>query len=208
MKVQVGQQHYQFDRYVTIKRWASLWHQLNEVMGFRAESLIEIGPGPGLFKSMCGAMGVSAWTLDIDARLLPDIVGLATDIPLPDRAVDLACAFQVLEHMPFDLSMSALREMCRVARDGVIISLPDARTAWPFAISVPKWRVLRGLIPRPFFRPAVHEFDGEHYWEINKKGFSLEFVTREIERAAQGFSVRTFRVHENPYHRFFVLKAN
>jgi len=51
----------------------------------------------------------------------------------------------------------------------------------------------------------VHNFDGEHYWEIGKFGYPLKKIVEDIQRA--GFEVKkTYRVLEFPYHRFFVLR--
>jgi len=49
-------------------------------------------------------------------------------------------------------------------------------------------------------------FNGEHHWEINKAGYALSKVVKDLENVG-GVSVsKTYRVDENPYHRFFVFK--
>jgi len=54
-------------------------------------------------------------------------------------------------------------------------------------------------------KKPVHKFDGEHYWEIGKKGYSLSKITNNIQKA--GFKIKeTYRVFENPYNSFFILK--
>ncbi|MDR2260270.1 MAG: hypothetical protein LBE06_04915, partial [Azoarcus sp.] len=61
----------------------------------------------------------------------------------------------------------------------------------------------------PFIRPKPHTFDGEHYWEINKRGYSLKTVMNAIKKSGEdaGFTLeKHYRVFENPYHHFFVLK--
>jgi hypothetical protein len=98
--------------------------------------------------------------------------------------------------------------MCRVARKAVIISLPDVRPGWASTVSLPLLRQRRFFIPYPFFTPVPHRFDGEHYWEISKEGYPLAFVSSEISSIARDFTLRTYRVHENQYHRFFVLIRN
>lgn len=51
----------------------------------------------------------------------------------------------------------------------------------------------------------MNKFNGEHYWEIGKAGYPLSKITKDIEKA--GFKIiKTYRIFENPYHRFFVLK--
>ena len=51
----------------------------------------------------------------------------------------------------------------------------------------------------------MNKFDGEHYWEIGKAGYPLNRILEDIERA--GFNIiKTYRIFEHPYHRFFILK--
>lgn len=205
MRIQVKKSHYLFPQYVTQKRWNSMWHQLQEVLALAPENVLEIGPGTGIFSAVAKKLGVTVKTIDIDPNLQPDHVGAAHDIPLESSSFDVVCAFQVLEHMPFDMSIKSILEMCRVARKAVIISLPDARTTWPFTLTLPKIGAIRFSIPRPFFTPIPHVFDGQHYWEINKSGYELKSVVSAMSNTTPSFDIRTYRVHDNPYHRFFVL---
>jgi len=51
----------------------------------------------------------------------------------------------------------------------------------------------------------VHEFDGQHYWEIGKAGHPLLMVMNEMRNV--GFEIKkTWRIFEVPYHRFFILR--
>ena len=51
----------------------------------------------------------------------------------------------------------------------------------------------------------MNNFDGEHYWEIGKAGYPLSKIINEIQKV--GFRVeKTYRVFENPYHRFLLLR--
>lgn len=205
MKKQVDKSHYEFGRYVRKQRLASMWHQLDEVIKLNPARVLEVGPGPGLFKAMAGSLGIQVETLDIDHELQPDHVASVLDIPFEDGAFDVVCAFQMLEHLPFEQSLVAFREMTRVAKNAVVVSLPDAATRWPISIHVPKIGAVQFSIPTPRLRPRRHKFDGEHYWEINKAGYSLRQVTATLKEQARVSLVRTFRVHEDPYHRFFVF---
>lgn len=206
MKKQVDKSHYAFDAYMKQPRWASTWHQLDEVLRLKPLSALEIGPGTGLFKAVAGVFGLNVKTLDIADDLSPDITGSADAIPLPDKSMDVVCAFQVLEHMPFDVSMRALREMGRVARKAVVISLPDAKPAWPSTVKIPLCKPWNFILPNPFFRKKEHIFDGEHHWEINKRGYSLDRIISIAQSALPTAEIRTYRVHQNPYHRFFSFK--
>jgi len=51
----------------------------------------------------------------------------------------------------------------------------------------------------------MNKFDGEHYWEIGKIDYSLNKIVNDIQNT--GFKIeKTYRVFENPYHRFFILR--
>lgn len=206
MRKQVDKSHYDFSNYMTKRRWISIWHQLDEVIALEPESVLEIGPGPGVFKTLASMSGLSVETLDIDADLKPDHVALADNMPFEDDTFDVVCAFQMLEHIPYEKSLEVFREMARVAKCGVVISLPDALPAWIYWLYVPKIGQLKFLLPRPFNKTRQHSFDGQHYWEINKKGYMVKQVMRDLRRASGMQLVRSYRVLENPYHRFFVFK--
>ena len=206
MQKQVNKSHYEFGKYVHKRRWASMWHQLDEVIKLEPERVLEVGPGPGLFKAMAGAMGVHVETLDLDPELEPDHVASVFEMPFEDGAFDIVCAFQMLEHLPFEQSLEAFREMVRVAQKAVVISLPDAATRWPVSIHVPKVGPVRLLIPKPRLVAPTHKFDGEHHWEISKAGYSLKRVTSDLLDGVPLRLTKTFRVHEHSYHRFFVFE--
>lgn len=175
---QVEKSHYDFTRYMSRARWQSLWHQLDEVLQLHPARVLELGPGGGVFKSMARLAGLSVETLDIDPELKPDHIGSATAIPLPDHSYDVVCAFQMLEHLPYEQSLLAFGEMVRVSRRHIVISLPDAKAVWRYTAHIPKLGVFDWLVPRPFAQTQAHTFDGEHYWEINKKGYGLRRASR------------------------------
>jgi len=206
MKKQVDKSHYEFGNYVHKRRWASMWHQLDEVIKLNPERVLEVGPGPGLFKATAGVMGVHVETLDLDPELEPDHVAPADAMPFEDDAFDVVCAFQMLEHVPYEKSLVIFAEMARVAHKGVVVSLPDAATRWPMAFHIPRLGMKWASIPKPRIRPREHEFDGEHYWEINKAGYPLEKLQDDLANAAPVRLTKTYRVNENPYHRFFVYE--
>ena len=206
MRKQVDKSHYEFNKYVHKKRWASIWHQLDEVAKLKPESILEIGPGPGLFKAVARAIGLHIETLDLDSELSPDHIASALDIPFQDEMFDVVCAFQMLEHLPFEKSVEAFREMARVARKAIIISLPDSATRWPISVHIPCVGLICFTLPKPRLMAPYHKFDGEHYWEINKAGYPLKRVSEMLLRSASVRLQRTFRVHEHPYHRFFIFE--
>lgn len=208
MKKQVEKSHYQFSKYLHKRRWASLWHQVDEVLRHGPERVLEIGPGAGVFKAVCASLGVPVETVDVDPDLKPDHVCSVRNLPFANNSFDVACAFQMLEHIPFEESVRALGELGRVARKAVVISLPDADPAWPVQITVPRLGRKSFLIRRPFFKLRKHHFNGEHYWEINKSGYSIKQVIRQFNSIGHLELVDTFRVEDFPYHRFFIFACS
>lgn len=202
--VQVKKNHYEFAKYLTKARWNSIWHQLDEVIKLQPQTILEIGPGPGLYKSVLKQLGFHIETLDFAPDLQPDHVGSATDIPLEDNSFDVVCAFQMLEHLPYEESLKAFYEMTRVSRKHIVISLPDSEPVWRYHIKIPKIGSYDFHIRVPFSKVKPHIFDGEHYWEVNKKGCELEKIINDFSSICR-LKV-TYRVPENPYHRFFVFE--
>ena len=203
---QVDKSHYSFKLYMNKERWASVWHQLNEVICFNPKNVLEIGPGPGIFKQAGKVFELNVETLDLDASLKPDCVGSATSLPFVDASYDVVCAFQMLEHLPYESALQAFSEMVRVSRRNVVLSLPDAKQVWRYRFHVPTLGSYTLLIPRPTFKLAKHVFNGEHYWEINKQGYDLDRVIQDFGNISA--LVKTYRVFENPYHRFFVFERS
>jgi SAM-dependent methyltransferase len=202
---QVSRSHYAFGQYMDKRRWSSVWHQLDEIIKLAPEYVLEIGPGTGVFKNTASAFGLKVETVDLDLELMPDYVGSATALPFADKTYDVVCAFQMLEHLPYTDALAAFREMVRVTRKNVVISLPDSKAVWPYSFQLPKVGIINFLLPKPFSAPRAHEFDGEHYWEVNKRDYSLEKIVADFSKIC-GLS-KTYRVHDNPYHRFFIFES-
>jgi ubiquinone/menaquinone biosynthesis C-methylase UbiE len=206
-KKQVEQSHYEFKKYITKPRWSSVWHQLNEVFSVSPSQVLEIGPGSGIFKELAGHFGIKVETVDIDTELKPNYIASATKLPLADNTYDCVCCFQMLEHLPYDQSLKAFGEMIRVSRKNVVISLPDAKPVWSQSVSLPKIGKFVFHIPKPIFKQWTHTFDGEHYWEVNKEGYLLKNVIEDLKETFNGCELlRTYRVNEYTYHRFFIFR--
>lgn len=199
---QVDATHYAFTRYETAERFTSYYHQMCGILALQPSSLLEIGVGGGTLLAMARAHGIHAVGMDIDIALQPTLCGSVLAMPLRDAAVDVAAAFQVLEHLPFVQFTPALRELARVSRNGVVISLPEFGNAG-LVLSLPfvrKWRWAWRAVP---WRPR-HRFDGQHYWELNKRGFARPRILAAAAEA--GLACRRTWINPfNPYHRFFVL---
>jgi 2-polyprenyl-3-methyl-5-hydroxy-6-metoxy-1,4-benzoquinol methylase len=205
MKKQVDKSHYIFSKYLHKKRWISTWHQLNEVFNCNAKNVLEVGPGPGIVKKVLKSYGISHTTIDIDEELKPDIIGSATSLPFNDESFDCVCAFQMLEHIEYNDSLKAISEFVRVSNKSIILSLPNAKRLWGYKLYVPFIGALQFFIRKPSFSDKPHTFDGQHYWELNKKGYSVKRFVSDVSQLDIRL-VKSFRVRENPYHHFFVFE--
>ena len=248
---QVTASHYSSRAYNSKERHNSYWHQVDEVLALEARTALEVGPGAGIVTDWLRRAGVQVTTVDMDPALDVDLRGSVTDLPLDQGAVDVVLCCQVLEHLPFEEVGTALAELGRVARSGVVVSVPDA-TPWvgkAYPVYFPGWYLqeARGRMPgtrralaRALLRrdirlrdwlflrivPAAWELGGpawelnplpvprgswrpaagsEHFWEVGADGTPLERLVERVHSA--GLDVeRTFRVPENPWHRFLVLR--
>ncbi|MGB9754867.1 MAG: hypothetical protein C0183_16590 [Roseiflexus castenholzii] len=101
-----------------------------------AASLLEIGPGRGVFADACRQKRVRYCALDINIRLLRSLSdrghsgmqARATQIPCADEMFDITFASHVIEHSPtYDDALAFLEEMRRVAKRGGLVAIvaPD-----------------------------------------------------------------------------------
>lgn len=204
--LQVPASHYDFLKYMHKRRWCSLYHQIAEVVLSTPTSVLEVGVGNGFLGLILTQTGLFYESLDIDPELHPTYVGSVLEIPFKDSCYDTVVCCQVLEHLPYELFENALSELFRVAKNTLIISLPDVGVVYPFHVH----RFFeKKLIPRPFVKRR-HKFDGEHYWELNKQNFGLKKVKMNMDRIAKkyGFVLeKHYRVWEHPYHHYFIFKS-
>jgi SAM-dependent methyltransferase len=198
--VQVEDGHYVTAKYCNPGRFAGYGHQVREVLLTKPRSVLEIGPGNGTVTYVLRQAGLDVTTLDFDAGLEPDVVGSVLELPFEADSFDTVMCCQVLEHLPADDLLPALRELARVARMSVVMSLPDASPHFYLEACAPGLgrRRLRFSMPK---RGAAR-FDGQHYWEIGR-GMSRADVRRAMAVAGLAVS-KDFRVQEYRHHHFFV----
>lgn len=206
LEKQVDKSHYQFGKYVGKNhRWVSFYHQLDELFKLpNLSSVLEVGPGMPLVRDMLAyhAPTVTYRSLDLAADLEPDVLGSVTRIPLEDDSFDVVCAFQILEHIPYEEFETALTEMARVSRGPVLISVPHFGPAFRLLLKIPMLPKIEVAQKIPY--PIQHQWNGQHYWEIGKRGYPLRRIIQDMEKY---FTLeRTYIPFENQCHRFFVLR--
>lgn len=199
---QVDKKEYKFSSYAFVGRFVSYYHQLSEVLKLEPKSILEVGVGDGVFKNYIKEnTDVSYTNIDVADDLHPDVVGSVTKIPFEDKSFDVVCAFEVLEHLPFEQFEVALKELARVSRRAVVLSLPHFGPPVQLYIKVPFMKPLRISFKIPFSKK--HKFNGQHYWEIGKKGYSSRLIKNILKKL---FVLKMdFIPFENQYHHFYIL---
>lgn len=203
-KIQVNREHYFDEKYNHKARWMSFFYQIKILQKIKAQNILEIGPGNGWVTYILRDGGLKVTTVDIDKELKPDYVASASSLPFGDNAFDAVCAFEVLEHMPFESFVANLKELSRVSNKYVVMSLPDKRRIlFHLLLKIPFVNYKNIFIKIPSFKR--HIFDGQHYWEIGKSGYSVPKIEEAIEKA--GLKIVKDSVYfDAPSNHYFVLE--
>ncbi len=204
---QVEKEHYSFERYFHKFRWMSYWYQSKEIISREdIKSCLDIGPGNQFLQKMLEMhrSDIDYKTMDIDSALEPDYIGDVIDTKLEENSFDLVCAFQVLEHIEFKDFVPALNELKRVSSKYVFVSLPHNVPSFDIQFKLPGLKRFSWALKFPLGRK--HEFNGQHYWEVGKKGYSAKKILKILE---ENFTIIDDYVpHENQYHHFYLLKIS
>lgn len=200
---QVDKAHYEFSHYGFEERFSSYYWQLSDTLALNPSSVLEVGVGDKVFGNFLKSnTDVSYQSLDVAEDLKPDVVGSILALPFADKSFDVACAFEVLEHLPFENFDKAVSELARVARTHVIISVPHFGPMISFSLKIPFIPRIRFAFKLPF--PRKHVFNGQHYWEIGKQGFPVSKIRAALGK--YGSIVSDYIPFNSPYHHFFTIK--
>ncbi len=201
---QVDKSHYG-KKYRHLDRWDAYFHQLAFIGRAAPTTVLEVGPGEGVVTREMREGGIAVTTVDIAPDLSPDVVASVTDLPFDAAQFDAVVACEILEHIRFEDVPHALAEISRVIRTHAIISVPHpGNILFSAIVKIPFIRQFSVRIQIPFFW-KTHTFDGQHYWELGKRGYP---VSRFID-AARGAGltlVVTEKYTDDPAHRFFLFE--
>ena len=108
---------------------------------FRPGSCLEVGCAKGELVGELRRRGVACVGTDLSrysvAAGAPELTGRAlaaasiASLPFPDDTFDLVVAIEVLEHIPLELVEPALRELWRVSRHHVFVTVQNTTAAKP-----------------------------------------------------------------------------
>jgi len=193
---------YKFHQYDYQERWISYWHQIDEVLRLKPKSVLEIGIGNKMITDYLKKEGVETKTLDNNKDLNSDFVASVTDMPLADNSFDVVLCSEVLEHLPFRDFEEALLELKRVTKRYLVLSLPHFGPPLKLSFKIPFLKQVKLAWKIPYH--PKHQFHGEHYWEIGKKGYYPRKIKKIISKY---FKVKKeFIPFENQYHHFYILE--
>lgn len=179
----------------------SYHQQITEVFAANPTNMLEVGIGNGTVTNYLRSNGVKVTTLDFARDLNPDVEGSVTNLPFNDNAFDTVLCAEVLEHLPFNQFETALSELMRVASNRVILTLPHSQLNFGISIISPP---LIGDVSVNIPYPKKHIFDGEHHWEIGKKGYSLKSVIKIL--GDKCILKAHYCLIKHPYIHFFILE--
>jgi SAM-dependent methyltransferase len=210
MPVQVSADYYHAKKYLTLDRFVSYFTQVDEVRRLSPKTILVVGVGEGTVSSLLQANpAYRVTTCDIDPALNPDHVADIRSLPFPDGSFDTVCAFEVLEHLPFEESAKAYDELARVSARHMVVSVPHRRTGFEIVFRFPFVKTLTGNDHvRVAFRVPVrfpgHEISKQHYWEI-------DWYTTRLSKVRALFRTHSTIVREHTppldmYRRFFILE--
>lgn len=189
-------------KYESEERWTSYFTQVDGVLHFQPSSCLEIGVGNGIVTQALKNNSIQVTTLDLDAALMPDLIGSVENIPFEDSRFDVVLCAEVLEHLPFSSFERCISEIARVACRGAILSLPHWGYTFRMIADVPGCIHARKAWKLPFH--VRHLSGGEHQWEIGKKDFPPSRIRDILSKY--------FRIEREwlspwmSYHRFYRLR--
>ena len=109
---------------------------IGEIVALQPQSFLDAGCGEGFVARLVleAVPGLELTGCDIFPEALAVaqranpaatfVPGSLLELPFPDNAFDVVGCFEVLEHLPDDMPRQAVREMARVARKAVVLSVP------------------------------------------------------------------------------------
>lgn len=197
--------HYHGLNYDHLGRFSSYWHQIEEITRGQPANVLEVGVGTGFVQRYLLHNQVAVVTMDINPALRPDVIGDVCSLPFRSDAFDAVLCAEVLEHMPFEDSARALQELARVARDRVVISVPDRTPALRFHLGMSGLFQTEAFLPLPGLTCPWKLLGADHEWELGMAGYPVRRLVQVSRRAGLALT-RTFRVLHNPSSRVFVLR--
>jgi len=187
-------------------RWYSYYHQYQNIFNHNPKSVLEIGVGSGITTKILKDNDIKVITLDNDPETHPDILGDILHLPFGNNSFDIAVAFEILEHLPFSSFLTALKELRRVAKDYVIISVPDhAKSLLRITLKIPFLKEKQMYIRIPAIDNKKFWGPCGHYWEMGNIDYPYHKIAGEIKKSKLTIE-ESYIPNECGGTRYFILK--
>lgn len=197
--------HYQSLEYDTKERFASYWYQINLILSRNPGSVLEVGVGNKFINNYIKGKGINITSFDIDCNLKPNVAGSVLNLPFKKDSFDLVVCYQVLEHLPFESLKDALQQLAFAVKSDIFISVPDLEPYAQVRLRKCTKEYLQKYIVFPQKKKPIFVSDVGHYWEVGREGYPLSKVFNAVVASHLRIE-HTFRLMDNMYHRFFLLK--
>jgi SAM-dependent methyltransferase len=202
-----NRQHY-CTEYDDLKRFISYYYQANLIKELGVKRILEIGIGNKTLSDYLTRRGVEVTTCDFNEDLEPDYVADIRKLPFENNSFEAVAAFEILEHLPWDQSQVALKELHRVSKRHVIISVPRICFYFEMALRFP---LINKIFKRTYLDFFVHipfsffqKCPPFHEWEIGRTHYPLRKIRTALRKH---FNIRKeVRPILNPLHYFFILE--
>ncbi len=212
VKIQVPKDLYFTNKYNSLERFISYYHQVSFAVQTEPHSILEIGIGNKIVTHYLKNANYKVTSCDYDKNLEPDFVADVRKLPFGDNEFDTVLAYEILEHIPFSDFEKALEELKRASKKYVVISIPYncAYLSWFLSLKVfLKNRKIDKKLPLvlklPYFFKKINiKENGQHYWEMGAKGYSKSKIKKILKKY---FSIVNSNQGTLDYnHHFFILK--
>ena len=208
--IQVPEEHY-FKNYDDLSRFISYFYQIDLTRKLNPKTILEIGVGNKTVSNYLKQHEYDVTTCDFDKKLEPDYVADIRKLPFEDNSFDVAVACEILEHLPWNDVDKALKELCRITKKYVIISVPYSCSVFELIFKFPLIRtILKRRFIYLFFRIPMFfkklEFDGLHYWEIGRQNYSISKFRKILRKRFK--ILKEVAPIFTSHHHFFILEKN
>ena len=177
-----------FMRNLDFLNWFRYFYLLKDIVRLSPRSVLEIGAGEGIIKKCVTGMVDNYFVLDINAKLLPDIVGDVRDFYCElENRFDLVVIADVLEHIPFGDLFRGLSNIARYMKDDskLLVTIPHRRSNFlfmtpnyiPRVLTVPTGFLSLGSFYRRFIKRKIW-IDPHHCWEIGDGSVRVKDVEK------------------------------
>jgi len=184
------------------------------------QSVFEVGPGGHFCAKNLRAIGYQYDTFDFDDTHSPTYIGnLAMfNIAGLEEKYDLTCAFQVLEHMPWDVFVKNIRKLATLSKKYVFISIPYSCKGFSVTLETHDGQFRKLLKQFRRYKPTnmpqrkyrqkyMDEYPwAVHYWELGRKGISIDTVRNALNECTLQI-IEQFH-SRNAFHYFFLCEKN